>query len=66
MADIAHFPYQLSLRISNAHRCGASIIATFFALSAAHCFPSNVDASLVNNISLIYYMYYTTCKVMNV
>ena len=48
VADIADFPYQLSLRISHVHRCGASVIATHFALSAAHCFPGNVSPGLVN------------------
>ncbi|XP_058117576.1 trypsin-7-like [Anopheles ziemanni] len=36
-ARIEEFPYQLSLRRSNVHACGASVIALRWALSAAHC-----------------------------
>ncbi|XP_050070824.1 trypsin-7-like [Anopheles maculipalpis] len=36
-ANIEHFPYQLSLRRSGVHACGASAIALRWALSAAHC-----------------------------
>ncbi|XP_053696157.1 trypsin alpha-3-like [Sabethes cyaneus] len=35
--NIADFPYQLSLRSNDNHICGASIIASNWALSAAHC-----------------------------
>nr|XP_019552925.2 trypsin alpha-3-like [Aedes albopictus] len=38
--SIANFPYQLSLRQNGNHICGASVISTSWALSAAHCtFP---------------------------
>ncbi|XP_058054370.1 trypsin 3A1-like [Anopheles bellator] len=38
--NIANFPYQLSLRQNGAHICGASVISSNYALSAAHCtFP---------------------------
>uniref|UniRef100_A0A8W7Q4H0 Peptidase S1 domain-containing protein n=1 Tax=Anopheles coluzzii TaxID=1518534 RepID=A0A8W7Q4H0_ANOCL len=36
-APIENFPYQLSLRRSGVHACGASVIALRWALSAAHC-----------------------------
>uniref|UniRef100_A0A182MWY8 Peptidase S1 domain-containing protein n=1 Tax=Anopheles culicifacies TaxID=139723 RepID=A0A182MWY8_9DIPT len=36
-ANIADFPYQLSLRRNGVHACGASVIALRWALSAAHC-----------------------------
>lgn len=36
-AEIENFPYQLSLRRSGSHSCGASIISNNWALSAAHC-----------------------------
>jgi secreted trypsin-like serine protease len=36
-ADIADFPFQLSLRVNGNHRCGASVISTEWILSAAHC-----------------------------
>jgi secreted trypsin-like serine protease len=36
-ADIADFPFQLSLRVNGNHRCGGSIISTEWILSAAHC-----------------------------
>ncbi|XP_035776402.1 trypsin 3A1-like [Anopheles albimanus] len=35
--DISERPYQLSLREYGFHICGASAIAEFFALTAAHC-----------------------------
>ncbi|XP_055588997.1 trypsin 3A1-like [Uranotaenia lowii] len=36
-ADIADYPHQLSLRLDNNHMCGASVISSNWALSAAHC-----------------------------
>ncbi|XP_046752649.1 trypsin-like [Diprion similis] len=36
-ASIEEFPYQLSLRWRNEHFCGASLISSTWAVSAAHC-----------------------------
>ncbi|XP_049942723.1 trypsin alpha-like [Schistocerca serialis cubense] len=36
-ADIADYPWQLSFEYSDSHICGASIISSNWALSAAHC-----------------------------
>ncbi|KAK4872345.1 hypothetical protein RN001_014374 [Aquatica leii] len=37
MASKGQFPYQISLRMSNFHRCGGSIINANTILTAAHC-----------------------------
>nr|CAI5862571.1 unnamed protein product [Callosobruchus analis] len=34
---IADYPYQLSLRFSGSHTCGASILSSRYALTAGHC-----------------------------
>lgn len=50
-ADIENFPYQLSLRRSGSHSCGASVISDRWALSAAHCtypLPNVAIVSLFN------------------
>lgn len=36
-ADIANNKHQLSLRASESHVCGASLITAFRAVTAAHC-----------------------------
>ena len=36
-ANIANYPHQLSLRVSGSHSCGASLISTTKAVTAAHC-----------------------------
>lgn len=40
---IQRFPWQLSMRINNEHKCGASIIAVNRAISAAHCYKPHLD-----------------------
>lgn len=49
-ADIANFPFQLSMRILGTFECGASIISPQWALTAAHCFKENynIEAHLVS------------------
>lgn len=37
-ADIADYPYQVSIMIENYHACGGSILSNSFILTAAHCF----------------------------
>jgi len=36
-ANIANYPWQLSMRVSNSHSCGASLISGVKAVCAAHC-----------------------------
>jgi len=36
-ANIANWPHQMSLRVSNSHSCGASLISGTKAVTAAHC-----------------------------
>lgn len=48
-ANIAQFPYQLSLRQGGNHICGASIISAIWVLSAAHCLDSGVAPGAVRN-----------------
>uniref|UniRef100_A0A182QHV4 Peptidase S1 domain-containing protein n=1 Tax=Anopheles farauti TaxID=69004 RepID=A0A182QHV4_9DIPT len=47
-ANIADYPYQLSLRRFGSHFCGSSVIAARWALSAAHCtFPLPEPSSVI-------------------
>jgi secreted trypsin-like serine protease len=41
-ADISSFPHQLSMRVTGSHSCGASLIGTTRAVTAAHCSGSAV------------------------
>jgi len=36
-ANIANYPWQISLRVSNSHSCGASLISGTKGVTAAHC-----------------------------
>ncbi|XP_067004189.2 trypsin-1 [Anabrus simplex] len=46
--SISNYPYQLSLQSSGSHICGASIISTTWAITAAHC----VAGSSASRLSL--------------
>jgi trypsin len=43
-AAISAYPHQLSLRVSNSHSCGASLISTTRAVTAAHCVTSALSS----------------------
>jgi len=45
--DIRDFPYQLSLRASDGHSCGASIISYKRGLTAAHCYKLNTPYTVL-------------------
>lgn len=53
-ATPGQFPWQVSLRITDAHYCGASIINTQWLLTAAHCvvdeIPSAIKAFVGSNL----------------
>ncbi|XP_065169721.1 trypsin-7-like [Atheta coriaria] len=48
-ANVEDFPYQLSLQSYGSHICGASIISSKWAVTAAHC----TDGSSASSLSLV-------------
>ncbi|KAL1490523.1 hypothetical protein ABEB36_013201 [Hypothenemus hampei] len=48
-ANIADYPYQVSILIDDEHACGGSILKSTFILTAAHCF---VTESRVSHITI--------------
>lgn len=42
-SNIAKFPWMVSIRASNSHNCGGSIISATYCLSAAHCSGETVQ-----------------------
>lgn len=64
-ADIQYFPYQLSLRRGGSHSCGASVISSNWALSAAHCTHPLPDVSIVSTSSSTLVSMCSTLSAMN-
>lgn len=44
--DIRKFPHQVSLRLRNYHKCGASIISAKHCLTAAHCYDRGTSVDM--------------------
>lgn len=49
--NISEVPYQLSLRMYGAHKCGASVISSTWALSAGHCLYDGLEVSSLTLIA---------------
>ncbi|XP_065341857.1 trypsin alpha-like [Cloeon dipterum] len=50
-ATISQVPYQLSLRDNGSHFCGAAILNSEYALTAAHCIDPSIELSRVQVVS---------------
>ncbi|CAH6777622.1 Prss45 [Phodopus roborovskii] len=47
LKEIRHWPWEVSLRMENKHVCGGALINLFWVISAAHCFQSNKEYSVM-------------------
>ncbi|XP_040596235.1 inactive serine protease 45 [Mesocricetus auratus] len=47
LEEIRHWPWEVSLRMENKHVCGGALIDLIWVISAAHCFQSNKEYSVI-------------------